>query len=164
LLEAEHLAQLAQDELAPVIRALRPAALDGKGLVAVAQEYTTQWSARMGIAVTLQVSGERASPLSSEETLLRVMQEALANVARHSGATQVRVALVWHADEIRMEIVDNGHGFLVQRESPGVGLKSMRERVEAAQGTLAMDSSPNGTTIVAGVPLRMTQLAMQAEP
>lgn len=153
LQQAEHLAQQAQDELATLIRALRPAALADKGLVAVLQDYVNEWSARTGIAVTLHIGGERATRLAIEETLLRVGQEALANIARHSGATGVSVVLTWQEDEISMAIADDGHGFHTEDAPRGVGLTSMHERVGAVAGTLTIDSSPAGTTIRAMIPL-----------
>jgi NarL family two-component system sensor histidine kinase LiaS len=154
LIEAEALAGQAQQELIDSIRALRPAALAGKGLVEVLEDYTTNWSRQMGIAVELRTQGARTTPLGIEEALFRVTQEALANVARHSNAEQVDVWLVWTTDSLTLTIQDNGKGFDVRRaEGKGFGLATMRERVEALHGTLAVISAANQTRIEASVPL-----------
>jgi two-component system, NarL family, sensor histidine kinase LiaS len=137
-----------------LIRALRPAALADKGLVAVLQEYTTDWSRRMGIGVDVRVQGERTTPLEIEEALFRVIQEALANVARHSDAEKVEVQLAWTGGQIFLAIQDDGKGFgTTHVEGKGLGLANMRERVEGLDGTLMISSSPGGTRVEACIPL-----------
>lgn len=153
LAEAERLAQLAQEELATLIHALRPAALEDKGLVTILRAYLDDWALRTGIAVQFHVAGARATPLALEEVLLRVAQEALANVARHSGAAHTDVTLAWEEDELALTIADDGHGFDTQQASAGMGLQSMRERAEVVQGRVAVRSSSTGTTIHATIPL-----------
>jgi NarL family two-component system sensor histidine kinase LiaS len=154
LAEAEELAGRTQQELIALIHALRPAAIADKGLVAVLPEYVDGWSRRMGVAVDLRVQGERPAPLECEEALFRVAQEALANVARHSDARKVEVRLVWDGEGVQLTIRDDGAGFdPVRVDGKGVGLASMRERVEALGGTLAIASAPGGTSIAACVPL-----------
>jgi signal transduction histidine kinase len=157
LAEAEELAGQTQQELTDLIRALRPAALADKGLAAVLREYTGDWSRRTGIAVDLRVQGEHATPLDVEEALLRVAQEALANVARHSGAQAVEVRLAWEgqpeADRVCLTVRDDGRGFdPAQAEGKGLGLASMRERVAALGGTLRIDGGAGGTSVEACVP------------
>ncbi len=164
LAEAEELAGQVQQELIDLIRALRPAAIADKGLADVLQEYTTDWSRRMGIAVDMRVQGERTTPLDIEEALFRVAQEALTNVARHSDAEQVEVSLAWAGEQVSLTIRDNGKGFDPLRAAgKGVGLASMRERVEALGGTLAISTSASGTTVEASVPLVSSSLHNTAE-
>jgi NarL family two-component system sensor histidine kinase LiaS len=154
LVEAEEIARQTQQELIALIRALRPAAIADKGLVAALREYAGDWSRQMGVAVDLRVQGERTTPLDAEDALLRVAQEALANVARHSDATQVEIRLAWEAEHACLTVQDNGRGFEVaQAEGRGLGLASMRERVEALGGALGLASSPDGTCVEARVPL-----------
>ncbi len=164
--EAEALAGQTQEELTTLIRALRPAAIADRGLVAVLREYLGDWSRRTGIAAELRVQGERATPLDAEEALFRVAQEALANIARHSGATAVELRLVWEHDALHIAIQDDGQGFDMTRAAgKGLGLASMRERVEALHGSLVIESVPagpgdaGGTTIQAQVPLMIQQTA-----
>ncbi|TLN05022.1 HAMP domain-containing protein, partial [bacterium] len=75
-----------QQELTLIIDELRPAALQGKGLAQALKEYVERWQMHTGIQVATAVSGERTLPLEVEEALYRVLQESLANVARHAAA------------------------------------------------------------------------------
>jgi NarL family two-component system sensor histidine kinase LiaS len=154
LRQAEQLAEQTQQELIALIQALRPAALADKGLVVLLDEYTREWAQRTGIRVDLRAQGERATPLDMEEALYRVAQEAVTNIARHSGAAHVEIQLVWEGDELRMTVRDDGGGFIIEEaEGKGLGLASMRERVEALGGALNVSSSPSGTYVEAWAPL-----------
>jgi NarL family two-component system sensor histidine kinase LiaS len=159
--EAERLGRQAQEELAALIRQLRPAALEGKGLVKALQETLEDWSRQSGIAAGLRLQGERPLPLAVEQALYRVAQEALSNVARHSQASAVDVHLGWAADAINLSISDNGQGFnpALANGKPhsGVGLHSMRERVEALGGRLEIQSEVGqpGTHLMATLPLQV---------
>ena len=92
LAEAEALAEQTRQELTALIRELRPARLEDKGLAVVLRDYAEGWSRSMGIAVAIQVQGERVIALDIEEALFRVAQEALANIAHHSGAAHVTIS------------------------------------------------------------------------
>ena len=86
--------------------------------------------------------------------LLRVLQEALANVRRHSGAENVRVRLLIAGDEALAELADDGRGFEPEEARVGVGLSSMRERVAGLGGGIEVSSRPGeGTRITVRVPL-----------
>lgn len=154
LTEAEELAVQTQQELIALIRALRPAAIADKGLAAALRDYANDWQRRMGVEVKLNAQGVPVTQLESEETLFRVAQEALANVAHHSQARLVEIDLTWSRNQMHLTIHDNGKGFdLARAAGKGVGLASMRERVEALRGTFLISSSPAGTTIEAFAPL-----------
>jgi two-component system, NarL family, sensor histidine kinase LiaS len=154
LAEAERLAGHAQQELTALIRELRPAALANKGLAPAIREFCLDWSRQTGIAPEVRVVGERPAPLEVEQALFRVAQEALANVARHSGATQVDVRVAWEGGTLSLAIQDDGRGFDgAMAEGRGVGLRSMRERVEGMGGTMLVSSTPGGTRVEARVPL-----------
>jgi NarL family two-component system sensor histidine kinase LiaS len=149
LLEAERLVHQAQQELTTLIRELRPAALEGKGLVAALRDYVTDWSRQSQIAAEVRVQGERPLPLVIEQTLFRVAQEALANISRHSAATAAEIHLACDAEEVTLTISDNGQGFPVAAPNgKGVGLRSMRERVELLGGHLTIASEPRQGTRV----------------
>jgi PAS domain S-box-containing protein len=93
--------------------------------------------------------------LSSEESveLLRVLQEALRNARRHSGARNVEVRLGVEEGEILMEVSDDGRGFDVASARAGVGLSAMRERIEGLDGTFAVYGRPGeGTRVVVSIP------------
>jgi NarL family two-component system sensor histidine kinase LiaS len=155
LAEAEQLALQAQHELNALIRELRPAVLENKGLVKALREYLADWSKQTGIPFDLRLLGERIIPLEIEQTLYRVVQEALNNVTRHSGATDVEVHLTWESTQVILGIIDNGHGFdLLAAEGTGIGLQSMRERVQGSGGMFSVESSLNGTRIEAVIPIQ----------
>jgi NarL family two-component system sensor histidine kinase LiaS len=155
--EAEKLVRQAQQELTSLIRELRPVALEGKGLIAALRELATDWTQQSNIVATLRVegvegtSGTQALPLTVEEALFRVAQEALSNVARHSNATLVQMIVTITDDTVTLSVADNGKGFDTAHHSNlGVGLLSMRERMKALGGDVQVESTPEkGTRIVA---------------
>lgn len=152
--EAEKLVKQAQQELTSLIRELRPAALEGKGLVAALRELTTDWAQQTDIVANLRVEGTQTLSLAVEEALFRIAQEALSNVARHSKATLVQMLLTTSDDTVTLSVIDNGQGFdTTGQGSPGVGLLSMRERMKTLGGDVQMESSPGkGTHVVAHCP------------
>jgi signal transduction histidine kinase len=88
--------------------------------------------------------------------LFRVLQEALHNAAKHSGAKRVEVQLHDGSGEIHLTVSDLGRGFDTQvvKQGKGLGLTSMRERVRLVGGTITVESKPmSGTTIDVRVPL-----------
>lgn len=149
--EAERLARQAGAELSTLIRELRPAGLESKTLTEALQEYLTAWSRQNGIAADLRADSASSIPLANEDTLFRVAQEALANVARHSHAQHVSVELEHQGDEIALLIEDDGAGFDLARVERGIGLDSMRERLEAIGGRLDISSQPSSGTKITAV-------------
>lgn len=145
--KAEVLVKQAQQELTTLIRELRPAALDGKGLVVALRELLLQWSQQNEIVANFQLEGARTLPLNVEEALYRVVQEALSNIARHSKATLVQLTLDLSGTTIELTIQDNGQGFDPARlEQRGVGLLSMQERMKALGGEMQLESIPGQGT------------------
>src|SRR5579859_1436791 len=94
-----------------LIRELRPVALEDKGFVVALRELITRWTQKTGTVASIQVEGEQPLPEAVEETLFRVAQEALANVARHSHASSIQVQVRWEQDAVILSISDNGQGF-----------------------------------------------------
>ncbi len=153
LAEAERLIQSAGRELTRLIRELRPAELEGKGLGRALGKYVRAWSDRTGIAAELRTQGGRETAIDSEQALYRVAQEALSNVERHSGARRVDVHLRWESDTVVLSVADDGDGFESSAEHDGHGLRNMKERVADLGGTLFVESVPGeGTTLSATVP------------
>jgi two-component system, NarL family, sensor histidine kinase LiaS len=156
LAHAESLTQAAQQEVTATIHALRPAALNEIGLVEALRAYAAEWSQQYQIAAEVRCRGQRELPLAVEQILFRVAQEALANAARHSQATQVTIQIIAEPHSVTLTIADNGRGFHPQTEAQqGIGLQSMRERVAASGGALAIESRPGeGSRIAAHMPLK----------
>lgn len=149
LAEAEELTYGLRQELANLIDELRPAALQEQGLAAAVRDYAEAWARRQQVACDVRVSGERAIPLATEQALLRIVQEALSNVARHSGAAQVSITLAYGADRLTLTISDNGRGYATGQARTGFGLQSMRERAQALPaGEIAFSSAPGRGTEV----------------
>jgi len=155
LAQADELVRLAQKELNVLIHQMRPAALEGKGISAALTDYATDWSRRSEIPTEVHIRGEREVPLEVEQTLFRVAQEALANVARHSGAKSVEVDLIYDADRLTLRIADDGRGFDPAKDGgEGFGLRSMSERLAKLGGRVDVESAPGeGTRVVCVCPL-----------
>jgi signal transduction histidine kinase len=150
--EAERLARQAGAELTTLIRELRPPSLESKSLADALRDYAAEWSRQNGIATDLKADGTSSIARPESETLFRVAQEALANVARHSHAQHVSVELAHQGDEIALLIEDDGAGFDLARVERGVGLDSMRERLEPLGGRLEISSQKNqGTRVTARI-------------
>jgi signal transduction histidine kinase len=93
-------------------------------------------------------------PRPAEVMLLRVGQEALANVRQHAAARQVQVRLRYGEGQVGLEITDDGVGFDPGQPGAGYGLPGMRARAEEAGGRLEVRSSPgSGTTVSVVVPV-----------
>jgi len=155
LSQADELVRQAQKELNVLIAEMRPAALEGKGLASALREYLGRWSQGAEIPGDLHVQGERETPLEVEQTLFRVAQEALANVARHSGAEHAEVDLIYTASTVTLRVADDGRGFdPAQGPGGGFGLQSMRERLERLGGYVNVESVPGkGTHVTCVCPL-----------
>jgi signal transduction histidine kinase len=154
LQEAETLVGEVIQEITFLIQEIHPAALKEKGLAAALREYVFEWSSRTGITANLEITGENRLSLEVEQALYRSMQEALANVARHSGANQVEMALNIQPACVTVSIADNGQGFDLQNMKNGMGLNSIRERVESLSGKFDIDSAPGaGTQLAIHIPV-----------
>ncbi len=140
LLEAEKLLDEARQELTDLIHELRPVALQGRGLASAIRQYAADCSSQTEIEIEVNIQSERPLPLDVEQTLFRIMQGALANVARHSQATHAEIRLRYGLRNITLSVVDNGRGFDVGARHYGIGLRSMRERAEMIGGVLAIYS------------------------
>ena len=154
LREVKTLASRAMEELLGLARQLRPAALDDHGLVAAIDGQVRRFSQQSGIAAELVTSGdpERLSG-DGEIAVYRVAQEALANAARHSGATRVEVDLSAGAGGVELRVRDDGRGFDPAVANGGLGLDGMGERARLVGAELRVESAPGaGAEITLRVP------------
>ena len=139
---------------------LRPALLDDLGLVPALQFQLEDFLRRSGIACEFaEEDVAEQLPDALKTCVYRVVQEALHNCEKHSGATEVRLAVRQRAGSLTAKVEDNGRGFQLNPQGmpargAGFGLLGMRERVSIAGGSLAIDSAPGkGTRIVIEIPL-----------
>jgi signal transduction histidine kinase len=157
--ELRHLTGEALGSVRRMALDLRPAALDDLGLPAALRSYVEKFSENWSIAVQFSSDGlKRRLPADVELVFYRVIQEALSNVAKHSGARSVKVALARKKNIVTACIEDDGCGFNVEAtmasRQKGLGLFGMKERLALVDGTLRMTSSrAGGTTVIALVPL-----------
>ncbi len=158
------LAEAAREAYADVregILGLRASPGQERGFVETLQLYLERWEDQSGVAVELDLGGPidapvRLSPLA-EVQLLRVVQEALANVRKHARASQARVRIGQSEDWIEVTVEDDGAGFdpegAARAGFPRFGQAIMRERAEAVGGALDVTSRPGqGTRVSIRVP------------
>ncbi len=148
LLEVGELSRQAQAEMQALLSELRPAGLDERGLVAALKDYLAAYERREGIEVRMQTAGDLSLPLTHEQALFRVVQEALTNVARHAQAKRVTVELHATPETVTLQVADDGSGFDPTAIETGstMGLQGMRERLVGLGGTLTVDAVPDGGT------------------
>jgi signal transduction histidine kinase len=141
------------------IQDLRPPTLDHLGLVATIEGLTDDLT-EDGIEADLGVSGDtrRLTP-ETELVLFRIVQEALSNIRRHSGASHALVQVRFSPDSIRVKIEDDGHGFSAPARiddmltTGKLGLIGMHERAHTLGGSLSVQSEPGeGTVVIVDVP------------
>ena len=135
---------------------LHPAVLDQLGLVPALGLVTQELAARHGVQVRLDVANwPEDVPREVSLAFYRVTQEALRNVARHSGAREASVLLTGTPRELAVCIHDDGTGFSSSRPGPQLGLVGMKERIRQVGGLLTVVSAPGqGATVRAAVPRR----------
>lgn len=154
LREAENLVYEVIEELTFLIQEMYPLALKEKGLATSLREYVFDWETRTDIQAKIQVNDERRLHLDVEQAFYRAIQEALSNVARHSQATEVELSLTYEKNELVAVVSDNGCGFDQESRQAGMGLRTIRERIEALDGIVSITSAAGcGTTITLRVPL-----------
>jgi signal transduction histidine kinase len=121
----------------------------------------------VGIDARTVITGRpRPLPPAHEAALLRVAQEALANVRRHARASRATLTLSYLAEVTVLDVQDDGAGFSEERPpGGGFGIGNMRRRVEELGGTLTVESGPGeGTTVVAELPILKERRAEKPAP
>jgi signal transduction histidine kinase len=158
----------AMAEMEAMLQHLRPAPLATVGLAEALRKQCEALQYRTGAAVQTDfgtLPGDSRLPPGTHETLFRIAQEVLANVARHARAKRVNVRLglsvETSAEALELEITDDGQGFEPSRAPTGMGLTNVRNRSELIGARFALDSaSGRGTRVLVSVPL----IASDEEP
>ena len=160
----------AMADLRRLISGLRPGVIDQLGLLPALREVAEQILAPLDIVVTIEGPSGGRLPSEVEVVLFRIAQEAMHNVARHSGARSVDLIVARTAGHVAMRIHDDGRGFdaaAVERDTApgrGLGLLGMRERASLLGGSVRIESVPGaGTTIEAELPLGQVEEETQSE-
>jgi signal transduction histidine kinase len=149
--------QIARDcclELRTISYLLHPPLLDEVGLPFAIEWFADGFTKRTSIVVSPRIMPDFPRLDSEvETTLFRIIQEAMSNIYRHSGATRAWITLDRRNTSIELEIRDNGSGFSEGEgsASEGVGLAGMRERLAELGGRLKIRSSPYGVSILANI-------------
>jgi signal transduction histidine kinase len=146
------------DEMVARVRALalelRPPMLDDFGLVPALQWLRDHWTGRTGVKMALRCGRlKRRFDPATETAAFRIVQEALTNAAKHSGAREVRVEVTMDQVALTIEVADTGQGFdtVAAQSRSTVGLAGMRDRAESLGGRLEVASQPGGGTRVRAI-------------
>jgi signal transduction histidine kinase len=148
-------------ELRTISYLLHPPLLDEAGLVSAIRWFAEGFAERSKISVSLEVT-PALGRLSDEFeiTIFRIVQECLTNIHRHSGSPSATIRLDLSHQEITLEIKDQGRGIPSEKRmkaasgrSAGVGIRGMQERIAQLGGNFEINSDPNGTAIVARLPI-----------
>jgi PAS domain S-box-containing protein len=152
----EQVAQRLYESAHSLMRQLHPSLLDDLGLRAGLEDMLQTWCDRhRGIRCQVEITdqlGRIAKPVAL--VLFRIVQEALANIAKHAAANAISVRLTLRPDSrddahsVYLQITDDGRGFDASQPTLGIGLAGMRERVLAKGGTLAVDTSPGQGVVI----------------
>ncbi len=149
LREIGEIAQTTLDNVRGLSQSLHPSILEEAGLEHTIEWYLSTLERQLGVTVSYERSGTPA-PVDSAVAIhvYRVLQEALNNIARHSGSPQAWVRLRFEPDVLQLEVEDHGKGFVGASPRRGLGLVAMRERAELVGGTLEFGRPNEGGTIV----------------
>ena len=161
LREIGEVAQGALDNVRGLSQSLHPSILDELGLESTIEWYLSTCERQFGIAVAYERAG--ALPAVDEKTAIhvyRVLQEAIANVARHSGADRAIVRLRTGEGTLALEVEDRGRGLGADLARRGLGLTAMRERAALLGGTLELRAVAEGGTLVRLTVPATTQIAV----
>lgn len=135
---------------------LRPLMLDDLGLVPAIEWLAQNFRQRTGVTCTLKVEEEVELPEPYATAVFRIVQESLANVAKHAGASKVEVGIERVPGAVVLQVRDNGCGFVpgAPRKPYSLGLMGLRERTQLLKGTIRIDSQPGqGSCIDVRIPV-----------
>lgn len=150
------------------VNAVLPAPLENRGLPDAISDVVARWSSLSRVPAEVTTTGTTQSLHPEVEvTMLRVAQEALANIAKHAQASRAGVTLSYMGDVVTIDVRDDGVGFASgsrpngDRPYTGFGILAMRQRVEGLSGTFEIESEPGrGTAVSASLPAIPAEVAI----
>jgi two-component system, NarL family, sensor histidine kinase UhpB len=144
ILEVQAAVRASLEDVRRIALELRPEALDDLGLISALAVLCERFAERSGLTVTQRIADElpELEP-DTELVVYRVAQEALTNVARHSGSDRAELRLAYVPDGVTLSVRDAGHG-LPAGHAPGAGIRGMRERAALIGATLEISDVPGG--------------------
>lgn len=147
--EVQEIAQATLNKIRTLSQALHPVLLEEAGLESTLAWYIPNVERQAGLTLHYERTG-KSFPVetSAGVHVYRVLQEALNNVSRHSGAREAWIRLKFSAELLELEVEDHGKGFIAEKTQRGIGLVAMRERAELIGGALAVSPRPQGGTLV----------------
>ena len=147
------LAEAGLAEMRALIFELRPEALETEGLLAALRKQIDSVRARHGVEIDAEWGEEPDFPHETKETVYRIAQEALNNIVKHARARRVKLGIASSAEEIVLEVSDDGVGFAPELTARCLGLRSMQARAARLGGSFHLQSGLNqGTRIRASIP------------
>lgn len=167
LADIQQSAMEAQVEMQALLQQLRPTALEHTSFAEAVQTQAQALEYRSGARVQVELAELPAlerCPLTMQEAIFRIIQEALANIARHARARQVTCTLTHNKETLNVLIRDDGQGFDPQGVRQGMGLANIEERARALDGVVKIESAPDrGTTIRVQIPLLLPAEVQQGQ-
>jgi two-component system, NarL family, sensor kinase len=169
--EVDDLIDSALKELRVFTYLLHPPALSRDGLKVTLERFVTGFQKRSSLRIDLAVDDEVEDlPYEFQRTVLRIAQEALANVHRHAQATSVDIKMTMDDDELRLVVSDDGQGMphapmdeLAEGLQLGVGIAGMKARTDQLGGKIEFVTNSSGTTVIVVIPLPdLAKLRLQA--
>ena len=163
LREVSEIAQSTLDKVRSLSQALHPVMLDEAGLESTIDWYIPTVERQTGINISYEKSGVSFPVNGSVGVhIYRILQEALNNLARHSGSHRAWVRLRFLPQRLELEVEDHGVGFVERSARSGIGLVAMRERTELLSGSIEfLKPSEGGTLVRLRVPMEKTELHVQ---
>jgi len=165
LQEVREIAQSTLNNIRSLSQALHPVLLEEQGLESTLDWYIPTAERQTGLVLHYEKSGEQF-PIETGAgvQVYRVLQEALNNVSRHSGAKEAWIRLRFTAEQLQLDVEDHGKGLAPGAGQPGIGLVAMRERAELLGGTVVVSNlagaGANGTGTL--VKLRIPRAKVEA--
>ncbi len=153
--EAENILDMVRRELTSLIEQVYPGRGERKNFVNDIEKYIKHWSKLHAVSADIHLKIKNTGLKEINNTLFRIIQEALANVARHSFAQHVIVSLIAEKDHVYLAVEDDGRGFDTRSGINGMGIRSMEGRTESFGGVFTVESEVGrGVRIAVRIPTR----------